>query len=153
MLRARSPRTILLIRALPAHEWHLRHEIDTELEQDWNELGEHGVNVLSGTLNWWQHNRHVTLTMQATRLLGGIYFRRQLKASRISPVARRAAVDLGELFLTFMSYTRRVAEEKHEGSRAFVRAALGVADAINLSRLDQRKRLRQLAEALRASAS
>jgi hypothetical protein len=99
-------------------DWHLRQEISKRLRRKRNELrraaGE--CTLLFGQLAWWKHNRHLTLAYNADEAayLGGIFFRRNLKATQIAPVYVQQQGDCAELLLTFMSYAKRVCEDHEE---------------------------------------
>jgi len=112
-------RHVLLIEAdqPPSREWPLRSRISFDLSSFWDDYRQHDVRVVCSALSWWQHNRHMTLAFAerggVAACLGGIYFRRRHKASRIQPmwVAPGDAEDVAELVLTFLSYLRRSLDE------------------------------------------
>ena len=100
-------------------EWHLRKAIERELEQKRRSAHQIGTTLLTGRLAWWKHNRHLTLGYDGNgrQFTKGIYFRRRLKSTQISPVRVCQPQDCAELFLTFLSYARRVIEDI-DGERA-----------------------------------
>jgi len=111
---AQEKRIIYSIKASNAgtDEWLLRKGIVKELGDKEKELSRYNE-IINVELPWWEHNRHLTLAydMGASKFLGGIYFRRRLKTSRISPIRVDEQTDCVELFFTFLSYLRRVSED------------------------------------------
>lgn len=66
-----------------------------------------------GKLLWWEHNRHLCVGFDETRnkFSSAIFYRRPQKSIRVSPVFLDHPVDCAEVFLTFVSYVKRVAVE------------------------------------------
>jgi len=95
-------------------EWSLRKEIVNKLMEKEEKLS--GFNeIIHVELPWWEHNRHLTLAYdkENSQFLGGIYFRRRLKTSRICPIYVNDYRDCIELFFTFLSYLRRVSKDTY----------------------------------------
>jgi len=88
-------------------EWGAWESIKKRNEE---EFSARDLTVHEMELPWWRHNRHLTLAASIGGGVGrfhqGIYFRRRLKTSRISPVSLRVG-DCFELFLVFLAYTVR----------------------------------------------
>lgn len=99
-------------------DWPLLSYIERDLSKVWDEYREAGIEVLVVSLPWWQHNRHMTLAFRRqsheAMCIGGVYFRRRHKKSRIQPLALSPvdSEDVGEIMLTFMAYLRRAFEER-----------------------------------------
>lgn len=114
------PRKILLLKASDEaiEGWQLRREIKKELKKREPRLPE-GIRIIRAGLEWWEHNRHLTLAINENTgaFLGGIYIRRPLKSSRISPMYIEDKRDCAELFLTFLSYVRRLYDSKTDPNR------------------------------------
>lgn len=95
-------------------EWLLKNKILAGIRNDLDEIKHMGIK--QGELSWWEHNRHLTLAIGDQKansvFLKGVYFRRRLKSSRISPVSVSNQQDCLELFFTFLSYVRRSCWEK-----------------------------------------
>jgi hypothetical protein len=112
-----TPRSILLLQASQkaTEEWQLRRLINKDLESLWVDLANNNCPVVRGQLLWWQHNRHMTLAFDVNTgfCVGGVYFRRRLKVSRIHPIyiGGTDREDSAELLLTFLSYVRRAIAE------------------------------------------
>jgi hypothetical protein len=110
-------REVVLIEARqPPDDWPLRKKIGDALSAHWKGLKD--VRVTTTDLSWWQHNRHLTLALTRNEAsefvcLGGIYFRRRHKASRIQPLYLdgKDPDDVAELLLTVLAYARRSLEE------------------------------------------
>lgn len=102
-------------------DWRLRREISAYLRRKRKQLLQsvHGT-TRHAELAWWKHNRHLTLAYNydLNEYLGGIYFRRSLKASQISPVYVDDHGDCAELLVTFLSYAKRVIEDIGEEKAA-----------------------------------
>jgi hypothetical protein len=99
---------IFLIRVsdLGLKEWGAWESIKKRNEK---EFRDRQLSVHEMELPWWRHNRHLTLAASigdVGRFHQGIYFRRRLKTSRISPVSLGKA-DCLELFLVFLAYAVR----------------------------------------------
>lgn len=95
-------------------DWVMFKEtIRGQLDDQWQCLEKDGVHVLRAQLAWWKHNRHLTLAFNANagEFIGGVYFRRRLKSSQVSPVYVRSTQDCAELLFTFLSYTERAVDE------------------------------------------
>ncbi len=93
-------------------DWQLREEIENYLEKKEVQLS--SVHIVKAGLNWWEHNRHLTLAFDEEEqcFRGGVFFRRRLKTSRISPVYVFINDDCGEMLCTFLSYVRRLYDDK-----------------------------------------
>jgi len=113
--RGQLPKILLIsssIREL-ADQWPIGKKLHDEVEN------QPRANLVVARLPWWQHNRHLTAVLRAApneapEFLGGIYFRRHHKASRIVPVVissdlenSKLSDDTFELLMTFLSYVRR----------------------------------------------
>lgn len=69
-------------------------------------------NVHTAQIPWWRHNRHLSIAFGKNgKLKGGIFFRRPLKASRVSPIFLDDDDDGYQLLLTFLAYTSRALKE------------------------------------------
>jgi hypothetical protein len=110
--KARGPQDqqIFLIRVSDdgLKEWGAWESIKKRNEE---EFRDRKLSVHEMELPWWRHNRHLTLAASigdggVGRFHQGIYFRRRLKTSRISPVSLGEG-DCFELFLVFLAYTVR----------------------------------------------
>lgn len=112
-----TPRTILLIVASDEglEDWKAWNTIRRELKERMRSAPA-GVRVLEMSIPWWQHNRHLSLALRMpsarVNLLGGIYFRRRLKDSRVAPVVVDKEIDKVELLLIFLAYVVRAAEHR-----------------------------------------
>lgn len=107
---------------LRLEKWALRKEIKVALERGRGELqGRTRIKVFETGLPWWKHNRHLTLAYSEVAdrgLLGGIYFSRRTKASRVSPVYVSHRSDCCELLSIFLAYLLRT---KGQGGGAYGR--------------------------------
>lgn len=124
-IRRKSGAALYLLTAAPRElkgQWKLRKTIERDLQAYWRTLKNNGLDVLIGELSWWRHNRHLMLALtekaQGTyRFSGGIYFRRELKESQVSPFLVCSTEDCAELFLVFGWYVRRALEEGGDDNR------------------------------------
>lgn len=91
------------------NDWHLRDRILHRIDSDLKSISNLDTN--QSELSWWEHNRHLTLAINFNdedfEFIGGIYFRRRLKSSKISPIYVQEERDCLELLFTFLSYVRR----------------------------------------------
>lgn len=138
ILKRAGGQRILLLEASTEQlgEWHLRTQIGTDLKESWAWLRKNqGLAITHGYLSWWQHNRHLTLAVDLKSdgcFAGGIYFRRELKASRIAPVYVADASDCAELLITFMSYVRRACRENADVNQSLKSAASELCRKVKL---------------------
>jgi len=115
---ATGNRQVLLIETSmrSLEQWKAGIKLREKIEVEWNAIRP----ALRAQLAWWKHNRHLTLAYKKKgnnekgEFLGGIYFRRSMKTSQISPVYVEKQEDCAELLLTFLSYCRRVKEDIEE---------------------------------------
>lgn len=64
-----------------------------------------GNRVFVRQLDWWRHNRHMTVLLKATEPVCGIYFYRRLRAPGISPIRLKdKSKDLGTILQCFQAY-------------------------------------------------
>jgi hypothetical protein len=61
----------------------------------------HVTDVHLRRLAWYRHNRHMTLAVVGSRVIGGVYLARRLRSLRITPVALTHGDDLGGLRQSF----------------------------------------------------
>jgi len=106
----RPGQQIFLIRVsdLGLEEWGAWESIKKRNEE---EFRDRKLSVHEMELQWWRHNRHLTLAASigergVGRFHQGIYFRRRLKTSRIRPVSLGEG-DCLELFFVFLAYAVR----------------------------------------------
>ena len=146
-------KVIYMINASAEHleEWHLRDQIIKELDKEINLLNSIGIKIVKTEISWWQHNRHLTLAFNSKtkKYVGGIYFRRRLKTSRVVPYLLDNASDCNELFLTFISHINRI---ENSVSDELIKDTISMIDLLKKRKTiksSHRKKLQMLYEKLK----
>jgi len=116
--RPRANRQVLLVEAsYDGLQAGFRVDVERDVEMARRRLRrlKRPISVHSASVPWWDHNRHLTVACRigeggVVNFLGGIYFRRRLQASQISPVFVTEPHDCICLSRIFLSYVKRAAE-------------------------------------------
>ncbi len=143
--RCKEKRCVLCIDTHTPPEWGLRDEIAKRLaarRRPGHKISIGACTFLFAQLEWWEHNRHLTLGYNAndSSFTGGIFFRRSLRSTQITPVYVHHPSDCAELFLTFLSYALRVCQRKEQREESlrnrclgeFLRILTGIASSVGV---------------------